>query len=67
MKITVIADIKGIGVRAHVIEADTFDPVRYLRDHPHVIEVRTEAFDDETGEYVMTTPLHRDQVNPAYL
>jgi len=67
MKITVIAKIKGMGIKARIVDVDTFNPVKYLRDHPHVIEVQTEAFDDEAGEYVMTTPLHRDQVNPHYL
>jgi len=67
MKMTLIANIEGKGIRACVVEADTFNPVKYLRDHPQVIEVQTEAFDDKAGEYVMTTPLHRDQVNPDYL
>jgi len=67
MKLTLIANIEGKGIRACVIEVDTFNPVRYLRDNPHVIEVQTEVFDSDAGEYVTSAPLHRDQVNPAYL
>ena len=67
MKLTLIAKIEGKGIRACVIEVDTFDPVRYLRDNPHVIEVQTEVFDYEVGAYVTSAPLHRDQVNPVYL
>jgi len=67
MKITIIANIEGLGISAHVAEASIFDPVKYLRDNPKVLEVQTEVWDDEAGEYVATTPLHRDQVNPEYL
>ena len=67
MKLTLIARIADKGVRACVIEVDTFDPVRYLRDNPDVLEVQTEVFDYEAGVYVTSAPLHRDQVNPVYL
>jgi len=67
MKVTIIADLGWIGVRAHVVDVEKFDPVKYLRDHPKVLAVQTEAWDDAAAEYVMTTPLRRDQVNPEYL
>ena len=53
MKITIIANIEGLGIRAHVAEASIFDPVKYLRDNPKVVEVQSEVW---TMKLASTSP-----------